>query len=162
MLVSSSLHTLSRRSRRLSRAQGFTLVEVACAAFVLLFGIASSIVAMQSGFRSLDYARGLTLSSQILQSEIEAIRLLPWGQVKALPETPPEKLPLVDLDTVFEDAPRPHNFKIYHAFEDVIAGQMLRITVTASWTTLDGITHRRSTSTEYCIDGLNDFYATKH
>ena len=152
------LHRPRRDTRHLS-SSGFTLVEVACAAFVLLFAIASSVVAMQMGFRSLDYARGVTLSSQILQSEIESIRLLPWGKVKTLA---PEDLPLVNLDSVFAQAGRPQDFELDYDFFEIISGEMVRITVTASWKTVDGISHSRSTSTEYCINGLNDFYATKH
>src|SRR5688572_6273864 len=68
--------------RRTGRAcnQGFTIVEVAMATFVMAFGIATSIIALQMGFRAIDVARDQTLASQIMQSEIERLRLWPWSK----------------------------------------------------------------------------------
>ena len=47
-------------------------------AFVMAFGIATSIIAMQTGFKSIDLARGTTLASQIIQSEMERLRMMSW------------------------------------------------------------------------------------
>src|SRR5690349_21430234 len=60
--------------------RGFTIIEVAMATFVMAFGIASSIIALQTGFRAIDVARDQTLASQIMQSEIERLRLWPWSK----------------------------------------------------------------------------------
>ena len=66
---------------------GFAILEVAMATFVLAFGIATAIVAMQAGFRHLDLARGTTLAAQIIQSEMERIRMMSWTGVSAIPAT---------------------------------------------------------------------------
>jgi Tfp pilus assembly protein PilV len=148
MLDPSSLHSLSQRSRRLSGARGFTLVEVACAAFVLLFAIASSIVALQVGFRSLDYARGLTLASQIIQSEMENIRMRPVDQIPSVAGTSTHPGGFTVTRSVAAVPTTPNQPRMYD------------ITLTIEWVTVDRITHRRSTSTQYSENGLNDFFGT--
>ncbi len=54
------------------------------ASFVMAFGIATSIVAMQTGFKTIDVARGTTIASQILQSEMERLRLMSWTTISNL------------------------------------------------------------------------------
>ena len=61
------------------RASGFTVIEVTMAAFVMVVGLASSLNVLSAGLRALDDARNITLASQILQSELERLRLLPWS-----------------------------------------------------------------------------------
>src|SRR5690606_18120706 len=67
-------------SGRRPRERGFTIVEVMLATFVMSFGIATSIIALQTGFKAIDVARDQTLASQIMQSEIERLRLWPWSK----------------------------------------------------------------------------------
>src|SRR5688500_10362463 len=76
-----------RQGRRTSWRRGFTILEVMMATIVMGLGIATSIVAMQSGFRHLDLARGTTIASQIIQSEMERIRMMSWTKVSELPPT---------------------------------------------------------------------------
>ena len=68
-----------RSSRRPRDTRGFTIIELALASFIMAFGIAASIIALQVGFRALDVARDSTLASQIMQSEIERLRLMAWS-----------------------------------------------------------------------------------
>ena len=49
----------TRPNRRPDAA--FTILEVAMSSFVMAFGIATSIIAMQTGFKSIDLARGTEL-----------------------------------------------------------------------------------------------------
>lgn len=132
----------------------------------MVFAIASSIVAMQVGFRSLDLARGTTLASQILQSEIENVRLMAWEDIITLPAT-------VDLIEELKSRPagEPLDYvetELVKRFQSVTrtvqpvpgAPDMRQIVITAVWTTRDGHLHTRSTATHYCRNGLNDFFAT--
>src|SRR3954470_18211405 len=74
------------RSRATLRSErGFTIVEVTMAAFVLALGITTSITTMQYGMRMVDTARNMTLAGQIMQSEMEILRLQNWSQIAALP-----------------------------------------------------------------------------
>ena len=61
----------------------FTIAEVMMSTFVLALGIATSIIAMQSGYKQIDLARGTTLAAQIMASEMERIRLMSWTTVFA-------------------------------------------------------------------------------
>lgn len=128
------------------------------AAGVMLFALAGSIVVLQMGFKALDTARKTTLAAQVIQSEMERIRLRPWAQ---LPPTG-----TITLTDIFPTGTATQD--IYKAFtatrtvSDVTGkvGEMKKITVTVTWNGLDGQSHTRSTDTIYCKDGLNDYYYT--
>lgn len=138
------------------------------ATFVLLFGITSAIIVLQAGFRALDTARSTTIASQIIQSEMERIRLLPWAPTAS---TDPEKaistLPAtasIDLSSIFPPgASTTHftsRFNVTRTSTDVPgrSGEMKQISITVTWTGIDGLAHSRSTFTQYAKDGLYDYY----
>jgi type II secretory pathway pseudopilin PulG len=146
---------------------GFTIVEVAVAAGVMVLAISSALIVIQSGFRSLDTARKTTLAAQIIQSEMERIRMLSWSRVEDLMDDPPQ----VDLTDIF-----PQNTEIerkvlaemqrtFTATRSITAladysNEVVEITVTIIWKGIDGVTHNRSTNTRYCKDGLYNYYYT--
>jgi type II secretory pathway pseudopilin PulG len=151
--------------RLLRRRAGFTIVEVAMAAAIMAFAITGSIIVLKSGFTALDNARNTTLASQIIQSEMERIRLLNWSNIDAMSSE--QKL---TLSTLF-----PSN-TITSKFTSILAsrftavrtatnvsgkaGEMKTITVTVSWVGIDGLSHTRSTTGSYCKNGLYDYYYT--
>ena len=156
---------INSRKRRPFRSQaGFTIIEVAMATFVMALGIASSIIAMQMGFKALNVARDSTLASQIMQSEIERIRLMPWANASAAVDSITE-LPAtenVSLATMFTS-----NTQIAAKFTvtrsvtvDVARADVRYITLSVSWNSYDGRTHTRSFTTMYCKNGLYDYYYT--
>lgn len=154
-------------SRRLRDARGFTVLEVAMATFVMAFGIATSIIALQMGYKAIDVARDSTLAAQIIQSEIERLRLLPWNNTSTvavdsiceLSETP-ETVPLTTMftasaaliskyavtRTVTRDTTRPDHVRY--------------ITLEVAWQSYDGRRHTRSFTTMYAKNGLYDYYYT--
>src|SRR5687767_13562685 len=69
--------------RRTCRAQvhAFTIVEVMMAASVMVLAISSSLIVLQQALRAVDTARYTTLAGQILQSQMEKLRLLNWEQM---------------------------------------------------------------------------------
>jgi hypothetical protein len=149
-----------RYRRRLADAAAFTLPEVAVAAFVLVFAIASSVIGIQIGYKSIDLARGLTLASQVLQSEVENIRLLAWPDIEAMSE---------DEEDIVIDESTPAGRELKRRFSSITrqagpldaASSHRRITIRVSWVTpTDGRTHTRETFTLYARDGLNDFFTT--
>lgn len=146
----------SVRQRLPRGARGFTIPEVALAVFVMAFGISSSIIAMQTGFRYLDVARGNTLASQIMQSEIERIRLLSWDAIRALPASE-----AVDLSTMFSTDPAlGSRFTLTRTAVDDATRDARYITVKVEWHTTDGQAHTRSFTTLYARNGLYDYYYT--
>lgn len=146
------------RRRPWTGSEGFSIMEVAMATFVMAFGIATSIIALQSGFKTLDVARGTTLASQILQSEMESIRLMSWSQVHALDGTTN-----VDLSTVFTTDPTvASRFTLQRTIGDLSGkeGEMKEITLVVSWRTVDGRPLNRSFRTYYTRNGLYDYFYT--
>ena len=128
------------------------------ATFVMAFGLATSIIALQSGFKTLDVARTTTLASQILQSEMERIRLMSWGDVNALNVSD-----TIDLSAVFVADPTvADRFTLVRQISDVtgMVGEIVQITLTVSWLTVDGRPLSRSFQTIYAKNGLYDYYYT--
>jgi Tfp pilus assembly protein PilV len=147
-----------RRGLRALGQKGFTILEVAMATFVMAFGIASTIIAMQAGFKMIDVARGTTLASQVAQSEMERIRMMSWTAIAALPEK--EK---VDLTTIFTTDPKlASQFTMVRTAEDVSGktGSQREIVLYVSWQSYDGRTHQRTFRTRYSKNGLYDYYYT--
>jgi len=140
------------------RGRGFTIIEVALAAFVMSFGLASSIIALQSGFRFLDVARDTTLASQILQSEIERIRMMSWANVSALPAEE-----AVDLATMFtSDVNLASRFTVRRLVSpDTSRPSDVRlIVIIVTWRSFDGRSHTRRFEAKYVKNGLYDYYYT--
>jgi hypothetical protein len=145
---------------------GFTIVEVAMATFVMLFALASSILAMQSGFRALDTARKTTLAAQIMQSEMERIRMLNWTQIKAMVGDVPQK---IDFKTIFPQNTATER-EMYRQIDEAFTAmrttkslaaydnEVCEIEVLITWRGIDGTLHQRSSSTQYCANGLYSYY----
>ena len=55
------------------------------AAIVMALGITTCITTLQYGMRAIDTARNMTLAAQIMQSQMEILRLQNWSQISALP-----------------------------------------------------------------------------
>lgn len=179
-----SCTTLGRRPTKRDR-RAFTLVEVMLSSFVMVFGIASAIIVLQSGFKAIDNSRSTTLAAQIMQSEMERIRLLPWdtstvvldagGQPVLKDGTPVLKpavvrLPAkeeIDITTLFPAGDTTtrlaRRFNVIRTSEDISGrvGEMKTITIHVTWRGIDGIVRTRTSSTQYSKNGLYDYYYTK-
>lgn len=148
-----------RRGTALRGTAGFTILEVAIASFVLIFALAAGIITIQAGFRTLDVARGLTLSSQIAQSEIESIRLCDWSH---LPSSG-----ALNIASVFSTDPSlAVRFSGTRSIDDDpdkagIGGNMKLITIVINFRTYDGVLHSRTYKARYAKNGLYDYDYTK-
>jgi len=127
------------------------------ASFVLLFALSAGIITIQAGFRTLDVARGLTLASQVAQSEIESIRLCDWSHLPASGS--------IDISSVFSTDPslatRFSGTRSIADDPDKPAGTMKVITVVVNFRTYDGVQHTRTYRTRYAKNGLYDYDYTK-
>jgi Tfp pilus assembly protein PilV len=160
MLTAHSVRSGPFRRRR-SHEAGLTIVEVIMASFVMAFAITTSITVMQAGFTSLDTARGNTLASQILQSEIERIRLMSWSKVTDATDMMGEHK--VDLKTVFtSNAELAEKFTLVRTVKDdsTRPGEAVDIYLQVLWSSFDGRFHTRSFQTKYVKNGLYDYYYT--
>jgi type II secretory pathway pseudopilin PulG len=138
-------------SPRSADLRAFSLVEVMVAATVLVFGLVSVITVSQRGLQALDSARHLSQASQLLQSEMERLRLMSWAQLQALQEAggpaPADALPA--------------GLVITRDIRDIKTG-MKEITVAARWRGYDGTEHSARLITRYGKLGLNDYFYTTH
>ena len=135
------------------------------AAAVMALAIMSSLVAMGRAFAPLDSARCISYASQIMQSEMEKMRLTSWGNGTAAGNgttgitaysTTATTLP---IDTSFTTAgDLGSRMTLTRTASDVHAG-MIKITLTITWTTSDRRTLSRSYITYYGQNGLYDFFA---
>jgi Tfp pilus assembly protein PilV len=133
---------------------GFTIVEVMMAAAVMAFALTTSITTMQRGFLSLDTARNITIAGQIMQSEFEKMRLLPWATIDAYTNTSPAPT----IDTSFtSNAYIGTRFTLTRQVDVVRAG-MKKFTLTVSWRSYDGRTISRSYTSYYGQNGLYDYF----
>ena len=132
----------------------------------MAFGIAASIIALQVGFRALDVARDSTLASQIMQSEIERLRLMAWSNLATAAVDSILELPAaetVSLSSMFAtNAALAAKFTVTR----LVAADLARtadiryITIKVSWNSSDGMPHNRTFTTMYSKNGLYDFYYT--
>ncbi|MCS6244055.1 MAG: type II secretion system protein [Opitutus sp.] len=139
--------------------RAFTLVEVLAASFVMILAIGSSVIALQSGLRSIDNGRRLTLAAQVMQSQTESIRLMSWTNVQALAST----ATTVNIDSVFAaDTSYAKDFTMTMQSVPVSGREdtMREITLVVNWTGAFGSRHTRTFVTRYCKDGLYDYYYT--
>lgn len=146
---------------RLRQRRGFTILEVVMATAVMALGISTSVIAIQQGFKFLDVARTTTLASQILQSEIERIRMMNWSSVTDGSTMLGERK--VDLAAVFTTDPALANrFTVMRTvkIDATRPGAVAHIHLTVTWETVDGRTQTRSFETKYIKNGLYDYYYT--
>ena len=139
------------------------------ASFVMAFGIATSIVAMQVGFKNIDLARGTTLASQILQSEMERLRLMSWTTMSAMATAAGSPSGQATGTTVFDGATyfssNPDLVGKYTITRSVTAdatrpSDVMYINIEVAWTGYDGRAHKRSFQSMYAKNGLYDYYYT--
>ena len=139
---------------------GFTIVEVAMATAVLAIGLAGMVQAMGVGSEMLDTARKQTIASQVIQSEIERLRMLTWTAGSM-----PSDLNVTDLPaTVSVNASlaqvAPANLFNCTRTVQLASGRsdLRQVTITVSWTGITGKTHSRSTNVYIGKYGLNVAY----
>ena len=161
------------RPRRLSR--GFTILEVAIAGGVLALGIATSLTTLQIGLRAVDTARNMTLAGQIMQSEMEILRLQNWAQIVALQAAQPDAGTAAPIDptttitsgtataldsTLTTIAGR---FTCTRLIADITGRTNIKaITLRVTWNGVDGRTHEARYQTRYAKNGLSDYFYVAH
>jgi type II secretory pathway pseudopilin PulG len=154
-------------SRLQSRA-GFTILEVGMASFVLAMAIATAVTVLQDGLRAVDTARNMTLAGQIMQSEMEILRLQNWTQISALPATA-----TVDPTTTITSGNSSSldstlssiagRFTCTRTVADITGRANIKlITLQVQWSGVDGRAHSVSYQTQYAKDGLSDYFYVAH
>lgn len=129
------------------------------AVMVLTMAIATSITTVQRALQSIDTARNMTLAGQIMQSEIERIRLRDWGTIStyATAATP------LTIDSSFSGNSYVANLianrglSLSRTVSDP-ESDLRQITMTVTWRNVDGRTLSRSYTTYYARYGMYDYF----
>ncbi|HEY0946578.1 MAG TPA: hypothetical protein VGD81_14970 [Opitutaceae bacterium] len=132
---------------------GFSLIEVMAAAMVMILGIVVAITTLQRGMQALDTARNLTAASQLMQSELERLRLKSWAQIESLQQAGDAPV-ATETDTGLR-------FTCKRVIRDLKV-DMKEIVLVAEWNGYDGRPHAARLITRYGKSGLNDYFYTTH
>lgn len=144
------------RSRRpTARRAAFTLIEVMVAAIVLVLAITTAVTTLQRGFQALDTARQTTYASQVMQSELERLRLKSWAQLEDLQKSGENNVVVASVRGTAG------GFRCERRIED-FKTDMKQVTLIASWNGYDGRPHTLRYVTRYGKSGLYDYFYTAH
>ena len=146
--------SLARFRRLRSHRAGFTIVEVMGATAVMALAIATSVTTMQRGFTAIDTARSLTIASQILQAEVELMRMSNWETVNAYPE---QKTVLTVDPALTAIASIGNRFALSRTATNPEA-ELKEVVFLVEWRTIDGRPLRRTFTTVYGRLGLYDYF----
>ena len=125
------------------------------AVMVMALALTTSITAMQRSFLSLDSARNITVAGQIMQGEMEKIRLKDWDVVNAYPAGPTT----LNIDTTFTSiATIGNRFTLTRTVTDhPTIPDIKQITLAIAWKGYDARQFSRSYSIYYGKNGLYDY-----
>lgn len=140
-------------SRR-RRQRGITIIEVAMAALIMGLVLATAITTLQRAFISLQNARDLNIASQMLQSEMEKMRLADWTTVNSFTTT----ATTVTLDSTFTSNPYVGSrFALSRTVADPKTDTRI-ITLQVVWTGADRRQLSRRLAMRYSRNGLYDYF----
>lgn len=144
------------RARRRLHARAFTLIEVMIASIVLVLGITTAITTLQRGFQAVDTARHYTFASQVMQSELERLRLKSWSQLQSLQDSRDNTVAIPAVTGADHGA-----FSCTRIIRDLKI-DMKEITLISNWRGYDGRPHTIRFVTRYGKTGLYDYFYTSH
>jgi Tfp pilus assembly protein PilV len=146
----------SHLTARSAAARAFTLVEVMIAAIVMVLAITTAITTLQRGLQAVDTARGYTYASQVMQSELERLRVKSWTQMQALQEGSDNT-----VNTAGTGAAPAAGFTCTRTVR-AAKENMLEIMLESKWRGYDGRPHVARFVTRYGKNGLYDYFYTSH
>ncbi len=130
-------------------------MEVMIASIVMVLAITTAITTLQRGFQALDTSRHTTYASQVMQSELERLRLKSWAQIQTLHDSGESAV------TVSGVTGASGSFRCTRTIRD-LKTDMKEITLVSTWNGYDGRPHTLSYITRYGKSGLYDYFYTAH
>jgi type II secretory pathway pseudopilin PulG len=146
----------ARGGHHCDRTRAFTIIEVMVAAIVLVLGITTAITTLQSGLQAIDTSRHYTFASQVMQSELERLRLKSWAQLQTLQDS--------GENTVAVPAVTGTNTAVFSCSRVIndLKTDMKEIILISNWRGYDGRPHTLRFVTRYGKSGLYDYFYTAH
>ncbi len=141
-------------SSRLCGRRGVTIIEVAIAAMIMALVLSTAVTTLQRAFISLQNARDLNIASQMLQSEMEKMRLADWTTVSTFTTTATP----VALDAAFTTNPNVGSrFTLSRTVSDPKTDTRI-ITLQVVWIGADNRPLTRHLAMRYSRNGLYDYF----
>ena len=138
------------------RPRAFTLVEVMVAAGVPVLGITTAITTLQSGLQAVETARHYSFAAQVMQSELERLRLKSWAQLQTLQDA---RDTTVAVPAVGRTAAG--TFTCTRVIRDRKT-DMKEIVLISNWRGYDARPHTLRFITRYGKSGLFGYFYTSH
>jgi len=126
------------------------------ASSIMALAIATSVTTLQRGFANIDSARNLSLAGQIIQTELEKIRMKNWATLNNT-ELYPTARTQIAIDPLFNNVSGLDRFSLFRTISTPQTG-MRQITFEITWSNYDGRTMTRSYTTFYSQFGLYDYF----
>jgi len=120
----------------------------------MALALSSALLVLQRSFNQLDQARNLTTATQILQTEVEKLRMRNWSTVSGYAAGPTT----IPLHSVFAASTSIANRFSITRTVSTPQTDMREVVFTVSWRAYDGRTLTRSMTTHYSRYGLFDFF----
>jgi len=143
----------TRQAHRGKSSSGFTLVEVIVSMALMAIVVTSAFGSYFLGMRMIDDAREELRASQIIQTELEALRGLNWAELDSLPDV----APITPKGTLIQQFSS--DYLAYRQVETVDADNtQKRVIVYVWWKNSKGIYTYQISNTIFTRNGLNDYY----
>lgn len=124
------------------------------ASCVLMLGLGGTVLTVKTSMATISHSRHLGVASQVMQSEIERLRLRSWEQLQAIQDSG-------NHTVSSESLPAGSNLTCTRRITDVRDG-LKEITVETTWGGGTDRTHTARLVTRYSRSGLNDYFYTSH
>lgn len=155
--------TGAHRSARRGCGRGFTIAEVLIASALLGFVVLGSLAALSRGLALANHARMVTLSSQVLQSAIEDLRLQNYSVISgyAAQSQPVNFTPRIASELLANNFTATSGMSLSASFTTLYASSstqlgLTSVALTVSWSE-GGVGFTRSARTYFSEKGLSDY-----
>lgn len=124
------------------------------ASCVLMLGVGGTALTIKTSMETISHARYLGATSQVMQSELERLRLRNWSQLQAIQDSHDETVAITNV-------PAGSNLTCSRRISDLRDG-LKEITIEARWGGSHERPHTARLVTRYARNGLNDYFYTSH
>lgn len=121
---------------------------------VLMLGLGGTVMTVKSSLETINHSRHLGVASQVMQSEIERLRLRSWAQLQAIQDSGDPTVPVPALAGSV-------NLTCTRQIRDLRDG-LKEIVIEARWGGARERAHSARLVTRYARNGLNDYFYTTH
>ncbi|MFA6961323.1 MAG: hypothetical protein WC205_11275 [Opitutaceae bacterium] len=121
---------------------------------VLMLGLGGTVMTVKTSLETINHSRYLGAASQIMQSELERLRLRNWSQIQSIQDSG-------DTNVAITNLPANAHLTCTRKIRDLRDG-MKEITIETQWGGGNGRAHSARLVTRYARSGLNDYFYTSH